>query len=317
MTQPTVQGFFDPTTWTITYLVYDPASLDAVIIDPVLDYDVLSSQTSLSSLQTVIDQLLEKGLRLRAVLDTHAHADHLSGAQYLSARFSVPVGIGKDISLVQQTFAKVFNLPSDVSLDGSQFDILLEAGKTYDFGTLEVRPLSTPGHTPACLSYLIGDAVFTGDALFMHDYGTGRVDFPAGSAYDLYESVSQTLYSLPDTTRVFVGHDYQPGGRDVRFESTIALEKSDNVQLPASRSEAEFVKLRNQRDDTLRPPRLIYQSIQVNAFGGKLPAPESNGMRYLKMPLNMRERTDELGQPVVKPDAPETSAASALETGLA
>jgi glyoxylase-like metal-dependent hydrolase (beta-lactamase superfamily II) len=245
----------------------------------------------------VIRAVREEGLTVHAVLDTHAHADHISAAQYLGEHFSVPVGIGKGIAQVQQTFAKVFNLGNEVKTDGSQFALLIEPERLYQFGSLSLRGLPTPGHTPACMSYLVGDAVFTGDALFMEDYGTGRTDFPAGSANDLYKSVSETLYSLPEDTRVYVGHDYLPGGREVRFESTISKQKAENVQLPASRSENDFVEFRNSRDSTLKPPRLIYQSIQINVFGGKLPDEESNGKRYLKMPLNMRRPTDAVGNP--------------------
>jgi glyoxylase-like metal-dependent hydrolase (beta-lactamase superfamily II) len=295
MSNPKVRGFFDHDTYTVTYLVFDEQTKDAVIIDPVLDYDALRSQTSTESADELIRVAEEEGLEVRAILDTHAHADHITGAQYLAAHFGVPVGIGKDISIVQQTFAKVFNLPKDVPLDGSQFDLLLDPAKEYEFGSLKVKPLATPGHTPACLSYHIGDAVFTGDALFMEDYGTGRADFPAGSAKDLYHSISETLYELPEDTRVFVGHDYMPDGRDVRYESTIGKEKAENVQLPAKRSEEEFIEFRNQRDHGLKPPRLIFQSIQINVFGGKLPDPEDNGLRYLKMPLNMRRPTDSIG----------------------
>ncbi len=291
MTAPQVRGFFDPDTSTVTYLVFDERSRDTLVIDPVLDYDVLRSQTSTDSADRLIEAVEREGLFVKAILETHAHADHLSAARYLAAHFGVPVGIGRDISKVQKTFAKVFNLPQSIRLDGSQFDRLLDSGVDYQFGSLQVKPLKTPGHTPACLSYLIGDAVFTGDALFTEDYGTGRADFPAGSAQDLYRSVTETLYRLPEQTRVFVGHDYRPGGREVRFESTIGIEKRENVQLPASRSESEFVEFRNRRDSTLNPPRLIYQSIQINAFGGRLPEPEENGQRYLKIPLNVRGST--------------------------
>ncbi len=294
--KPEVIGLFDSNTSTVTYLVFDPATRDTVIIDPVLDYDVLRSQTSTQSADAVIAVVRARELLVRAILETHAHADHISAAQYLKTHFQVSVGIGKDIHLVQKTFAKIFNLSADVALDGSQFDLLLEAGQSYSFGSLRVVPLSTPGHTPACMSYWIGDAVFTGDALFTEDYGTGRADFPAGSARDLYRSVTATLYQLPGDTRVFVGHDYQPGGRPVRFESTIALEKSANVQLPMDRSEQDFVVFREQRDGALKPPRLIYQSIQINVFGGMLPEPESNGVRYLKLPLNTRRATDSCGR---------------------
>lgn len=310
MSSPSVLGFFDPDTSTVTYLVFDERSRDALIIDPVLDYDALRSQTATDSADRVIAQVKEKDLVVRAVLDTHAHADHISAGRYLATHFGVPVGIGSEIHLVQKAFAKIFNLPDDVPVDGSQFDLLLESGRVYPFGSLEVKPLSTPGHTPACLSYVIGDAVFTGDALFTEDYGTGRTDFPAGSAAALYHSVTETLYGLPESTRVFVGHDYQPGGREVRFETTIAEERRHNVQLPADRTEAAFIQFRNERDGALDPPRLIYQSIQINVFGGKLPQREANGTRYLRVPLNVRRPTDENGKPLA--DAGESGKPRAL-----
>lgn len=309
MTHPEVSAFFDPETWTVSYVVTDEATKDAVIIDPVLNYDVLASQTSTHSADEIVAYVEEHDLHVRAILETHAHADHMTAARYLARIWNVPIGIGKDIDKVQKTFAKVFGFDGEVATDGSQFDILLEGGKEYAFGSLVVRALATPGHTPACLSYVIGDAVFTGDALFMHDYGTGRADFPGGSAEALYTSVHDALYSLPDSTRVFVGHDYQPGGRLPAWETTIGKQKSENVQLQGQTSQAEFVERRNKRDSSLRPPRLIYQSIQVNVFGGYLPAEDKNGKRYLKTPLNPRCATDDIGQPKNK-DGKSASAAA-------
>lgn len=299
-TSPSVKPFYDEDTYTMSYLVWDPRSKDAVIIDPVLNYDVFSSQTSPEQADRILDTLEESGLRLRAILETHAHADHMSGAQYLKQKTHAPVGIGTLISRVQATFKPIFNLAEETPTDGSQFDFLIEPNLEMSFGTLLVRPLATPGHTPACLSYQIGDAVFTGDALFMEDYGTGRTDFPAGSAEALYHSVHEVLYALPEATRVFVGHDYQPNGRELRYESSILRQKQSNVQLRASTSREEFVALRTKRDRSLRAPRLIYQSIQVNVFGGHLPSPESNGGRYLKIPLNRRAPTDAAGAPQAK-----------------
>ena len=280
-----VQTFYDPNTFTLTYVVSDPASKDAVVIDPVLDYDPLAVSVSTVSIDAVSAYIEKQGLNLKAVLETHAHADHLSGAPNLKKRFGAPVGIGEHIKAVQEVFKGVFN--SDCATDGSQFDFLLGDGQTYEAGTLKVKALHTPGHTPACMSYLIEDAVFTGDALFMPDFGVGRCDFPKGSAEQLYDAITTKLYTLPDTTRVFVGHDYQPGGRDLAYESTIAEEKAKNVQLPASRSKAEFVRFRTERDATLNPPKLIFQSVQVNVNGGQLPEPESNGRRYLKLPVGL------------------------------
>jgi glyoxylase-like metal-dependent hydrolase (beta-lactamase superfamily II) len=280
-----VRAFHDPATSTLTYLVFDPNSKDAVVIDPVLDYDPLASRTSTTSVDKLVAAITELGLRLHWVLETHAHADHLSASQVLAQRFGVPVAIGSRITEVQQTFKPVFDLGDAFATDGSQFDRLLVDGERLVAGTLKIEILSTPGHTPACLTYKIDDAIFTGDALFMHDYGTGRCDFPRGSAEALYESVHDKLYALPDETRVFVGHDYQPGGRAVAWETTIGQSKQKNPQLREATSKQEFVEFRNARDKTLPPPRLIYQSVQVNIDAGHLPKPHANGGRYLVIPL--------------------------------
>jgi len=293
-----IEAFYDPATHTLTYVVLDPESRDSVVIDPVLDYDPLASQTSVESVDQVTKFLRDRGLALRAVLETHAHADHLSGSQLLRRRFEVPVMIGENITRVQETFTGLFDLPETFATDGSQFDRLPSDGERVKLGTLEVGVIATPGHTPACVSYHIGDAVFTGDALFMDDYGTGRCDFPGGSAEALYESVHEKLYALPDETRVFVGHDYQPNGREPRWETTIGASKENNPQLREETSRQEVVDMRNARDATLKAPRLIYQSVQVNADAGRLPAPHENGTRYLVLPLNLRSPTDDAGMPV-------------------
>ena len=298
MTSPNVHAVFDKNTSNVTYVVSEPDSKDAIIIDPVLDYDALASQTSTSTVEKVIAHIEKNGLTLRAVVETHAHADHISAAQFLKSRYSVPVAIGAGIHLVQETFGAFFNLPASVPRDGSQFDLLLKAGEKYEFGKLEVLILATPGHTPACVSLHIGDAVFTGDSLFIEDYGTGRTDFPGGSARLLHQSVTKNLFTLPDATRVFVGHDYQPGGRELRVESTIGREKEANIQLSAATTESEFVSFRESRDATLSPPRLIYPSVQINVFGGFLPEPAENGKRYLRTPINTRVETDSSGSPV-------------------
>lgn len=290
-----IHSFFDPATFTLTYVVFDPDSRDAVVIDPVLDFDPLSAQTSLVSVEKVLDFLAEQRLKLHYVLETHAHADHLTGAQYLKRRFGAGVVIGALITQVQETFRHVFDLPEDFKVDGSQFDVLMADGQVLGAGTLRITALSTPGHTPACLSYLIGDAVFTGDALFIEDYGTGRCDFPRGSAQALYHSVHDRLYALPDSTRVFVGHDYQPNGRPVRAETTIGASKRLNVQLREETTEAEFVAFRTGRDKTLAPPRLLYPSVQVNVDAGRLPPPHGNGIRYLRLPLNLFRPTADDG----------------------
>jgi glyoxylase-like metal-dependent hydrolase (beta-lactamase superfamily II) len=283
---PEVKAFFDEATWTLTYAVWDPASRDAVIIDPVLDYDAAASRIGTRSVDAVTDFAREAGLHVHFLLETHAHADHLTGSQWLKQRFpGSKVAIGSRIREVQKVFAGVFNLGPGFATTGEQFDVLLEDDSVTRAGTLEVRTLFTPGHTPACASYLIGDAVFTGDALFMPDYGTGRCDFPAGSAATLYDSVTKRLYTLPDTTRVFVGHDYQPNGRAVAWESTIGEEKRANIHLNAATSKDAFVAFRTSRDRTLAAPRLLLPSVQFNIGAGRMPPPESNGVSYLKIPL--------------------------------
>jgi len=292
-----IRPFFDPATYTLTYLVWDPASKDAVVIDPVLDYDPLASQTSTRSADELGAAIRELGLKLRYVLETHAHADHLSSSQLLKQRFDAPVAIGRRITEVQATFKGVFDLDPAFATDGSQFDRLLDDGELLEAGTVKVETIATPGHTPACVTFKIGDAIFTGDALFMDDYGTGRCDFPRGSAADLYDSIHVRLYALPDATRVFVGHDYQPGGRPVAWETTIGKSKRDNPQLKADTSKAEFVEFRQKRDATLQPPRLIFQSVQVNIDAGHIPKTHTNGIRYLRLPLNLFGPSDDLGVP--------------------
>jgi len=291
-----IQEFYDPSTFTLTYVVFDEATHDAVVIDPVLDYEPGASQTSTVSVDAVSRFVEREALTLRYVLETHAHADHLSGSQLLKQRHGAAVAIGARITEVQQTFLGVFDLGADFRADGSQFDRLLADGETLAAGSLAVKVIATPGHTPACVSLLIGDAVFTGDALFIEDFGTGRCDFPRGSAEELYDSV-QRLYALPDATRVFVGHDYQPGDRALRFETTIGASKRANVQLRAETSRADFVAMRRARDATLAAPRLLLPSVQVNVNAGALPRAAANGVRYLRLPLNLFHPTDDLGNP--------------------
>ncbi|HBH28176.1 MAG: MBL fold metallo-hydrolase [Desulfofustis sp. PB-SRB1] len=278
-----VQPFFDDTTFTMTYVVYDDATKDATIIDPVWDYDPLASRMSSQSVQKVIDFVSATGLNPHLILETHAHADHLSGAQLLKKAYpQAKLGIGEHITIVQETFKPVFGLPDGFKTDGSQFDLLLSEGSSVRAGSLRIDVLYTPGHTPACSSYLIGDMVFTGDAMFMPDSGTGRCDFPRGSATDLYSSITQKLYTLPDSTRVFVGHDYQPKGRELAFETTIAEEKKHNIQLPVGRSEEQFVEFRSTRDATLSMPKLIFQSVQVNINAGAFyGADEKSGFLHI------------------------------------
>ena len=290
-----IHSFFDPATFTLTYVVFDPNSRDAVVIDPVLDFDPLSAQTSLASVQRISAFLHEQQLTLRHVLETHAHADHLTGAQYLKRRFGASVVIGARITEVQATFKQVFDLPASFAADGHQFDRLLTDGQGLHAGSLRIEAIGTPGHTPACLTYKIGDALFTGDALFIEDYGTGRCDFPRGSAEELFESVHDKLYRQPDHLRVFVGHDYQPGGRAVRYETTIGVSKRHNVQLRTETTKEQFVSFRAARDKTLTAPRLLFPSVQVNIDAGRLPPAHENGTRYLQIPINLKQPTSDDG----------------------
>jgi glyoxylase-like metal-dependent hydrolase (beta-lactamase superfamily II) len=280
-----IQHFFDPSTFTLTYLVIDESTKDTVIIDPVLDFDPPSGKVKDTGLQDVLAFVAKHELRVRGILETHAHADHLSSSQILKQCFpEAVVGIGERIKVVQEVFKSYFNIPN-LKVDGSQFDRLFQDFETVKFGSLVMKALPTPGHTPACMTYVFGDAAFTGDALFMPDYGTGRCDFPKGSAKDLFQSVTKVLYSLPDETRVFVGHDYSPNGREMRFHTTIGESKKSNIQLTTNTSENEYVEFRNARDKTLQAPRLLFPSIQVNIAAGHLPEQEENGKSYMKLPI--------------------------------
>ncbi len=282
-----IKPFFDPATSTLTYVVFDRASRDAVVIDPVLDYDALTSTTSTVSLEGIAQFARELELRVHYALETHAHADRLSGSQWVRDHLDAKIAIGARIVEVQKTFRDALDLQY-LDTSGMQFDRLLEAGEGLTCGTLRIETIATPGHTPACLSYRIEDAVFTGDALFIEDYGTGRADFPGGDAETLYRSVKR-LYALPDATRVFPGHDYQPDGRELRWETTIGRSKQSNIHLRADTTLEEFVEMRRDRDRKLSPPRLLYPSIQVNVDGGRLPPAHSNGRRYLTIPVSVRE----------------------------
>lgn len=296
---PRVQPFFDPRTFTVTFVVSHPETRDAVIIDPVLDYDPIGSRTWTESVDAVCAFVRAQELRVHYVLETHAHADHLSGSQLLRTTLGAKLAIGERITEVQKTFKQVFDLPESFRTDGSQFDRLLKDGETLRAGALELRVIATPGHTPACVTYEIGDAVFTGDALFMDDYGTGRCDFPKGSADAMYDSIRR-LYQLPDETRVFVGHDYLPEGREVRFQTTIGASKDHNPQLNAATTREAFVAMRTQRDASLAAPRLLFQSVQINIDAGRLPEPNPNGVRYFRLPLNLFHPADALGRPTPK-----------------
>lgn len=282
-----IKAFYDKRTFTLTYVVFDPASKDAVVIDPVLDYDPASSKTWTESVDAVIQFVNEQKLRVHYVLETHAHADHLSGAQrFKDACPNLKLAIGARITDVQKVFKKVFDLPNEFATDGSQFDVLLHDNEKTQAGTLTFETILTPGHTPACATYKIGDAIFTGDAIFMPDGGTGRCDFPGGSARDLYASITKRIYELPEETRLFVGHDYQPGERALAYETTVGAQKKDNIALNGTTTEAEFVAFREKRDATLNAPKLLFQSVQVNVDAGRLPDAHANEIRYLKIPIN-------------------------------
>ena len=282
-----VKTWFDKDTSTLTYCVYDKVTKDAAIIDPVWDYDQASGKLKTTSVDTVAEFIRGEGLKLGLILETHAHADHITGAQPLKKLFpAAKVGIGERIVEVQKVFKSVFNFGSEFKVDGSQFDLLLADDCVTNSGSISVKTIFTPGHTPACASYLIGDLLFVGDAMFMPDSGTGRCDFPDGTAEGLYSSI-QKLYKLPDTTRVFTGHDYQPGGRPVQWESTIGEQKRANSHIKAETTTADYVGMRTTRDKTLSAPRLLLPSIQVNADGGRLPRAENNGQSYLKMPITV------------------------------
>ncbi len=283
MTGPQVRAFFDEPTNTVSYLVWDRASKRAAIIDSVLDFDVRSGRTGTHSAEAILAAAREEGLSIDWLLETHAHADHISAAPFLKQRTGAPIVIGEHIRQVQQVFKDVFNL-GYVTADGRPFDKLVAEGETLPLGALKIEVLHTPGHTPACVSYVIGDAVFVGDTLFMPDYGTARADFPGGDARTLWRSI-QKLLALPDATRVFVCHDYKAAGRDAyAWETTISAERK-NVHLDG-KSEDEFVAMREARDKTLSMPTLILPSIQVNIQAGELPPAEDNGVRYLKLPID-------------------------------
>jgi glyoxylase-like metal-dependent hydrolase (beta-lactamase superfamily II) len=284
---PEVISLFDAATFTVTHLVIDPATRKAAIIDSVLDFDPASGRTSFASADKLVALVAEHRLSVEWILETHAHADHLSAAPYLQARLGGKIAIGREIEQVQKVFSAIFNEGPDFAQDGSQFDHLFADGERFAIGNLAAVALHVPGHTPADIAYVIGDAAFVGDTLFMPDYGTARTDFPGGSARALYRSIRRLL-ALPDATRVFLCHDYKAPGRDVfAFETTIAAQRTGNIHVHEGISEAEFVAMREARDKTLGMPRLILPSIQVNIRAGHLPAPEANGTRYLKLPLNL------------------------------
>lgn len=289
-----IEHFFDPETFTLTYLVIDEKSLDAVIIDPVLDFDPSSGNIDDHSLQKILSYIKDQELHVKAILETHAHADHLSSSQILKQLFpKAIIGIGEKIKVVQEVFKRHLNL-TDFKSDGSQFDYLFKNFEEVQFGSIKMKAIPTPGHTPACMSYQFGDSVFVGDSLFLPDYGTGRCDFPDGSARDLYQSITNNLYSLPDETHVYVGHDYSPGGREMMFHTTIGESKFRNIQLSSTTSESQYIAFREARDKTLKAPRLLFPSIEVNINAGKLPSKEDNGRSYLKLPLTIKLQSGSL-----------------------
>ena len=285
--KPDVTGFFDEATHTVSYVVADPSTKMAAIVDPVLDYESSSGRTSRISADRIIAHMKANHLTCEWLLETHVHADHLSAAPYIQSKLGGKLAIGRGITIVQETFGKVFNAGTEFERDGSQFDRLFEDGETFEVGSIRAFAIHTPGHTPACLTYLIGNAAFVGDTLFMPDYGTARADFPGGSARELYRSIRK-IFALPGETRLFLCHDYKAPGRDTyAWETTVAEERRNNVHVRDGISEDEFVAMREARDKTLGMPKLIIPSIQVNMRAGQMPEAEDNGKVYLKVPLDL------------------------------
>jgi glyoxylase-like metal-dependent hydrolase (beta-lactamase superfamily II) len=286
---PEVTGFFDKYTSSIQYVVADPATRNCAIIDPVLDYDEKSGSTATTNADAILKFIGEKNYRVEWILDTHPHADHFSAAAYLRQRTGAPTAIGEKIVEVQKLWKAFYNWP-DFPADGSQWDRLFADGETFPIGDMQARVMFSPGHTLASVTYLIGDAAFVHDTLFMPDGGTARADFPGGSATVLWKSI-QDILALPDETRVFTGHDYQPGGREPRWESTVAEQKARNIHMSVHKTEAAFVAAREARDRTLPMPKLILHALQINTNAGRLPEHEDNGRRYLKIPLDLFQDT--------------------------
>lgn len=290
-----VEGFFDPATWTVSYIVFDKKTRACALVDSVLDYDPKSGRTAHTSADRLIERVRELDAKVQWILETHVHADHLSAAPYLKEALGGQLGIGQHITTVQRVFGSLFNAGAEFARDGRQFDHLFADDESFGIGGLKARAMHTPGHTPACMTYVVSDgdgdgvnvdqAAFVGDTLFMPDYGTARCDFPGGDARTLYRSINKVL-SLPPETRLYMCHDYQPGGRDVQYISTVAEEREKNIHVRNGISEEEFVAMRHARDLTLGMPTLILPSVQVNMRAGQLPEPEDNGTRYIKIPLN-------------------------------
>ena len=284
--KPEVTAFFDEDTFTVSYVVADPTGKVCAIVDSVLDFDPASGRTSRKSADQIIAFIRKNELKVDWILETHVHADHMSAAPYLRKHLGGRVGIGFNVTVVQNTFGKVLNVEPEFRRDGSQFDHLFADGETFKIGGIEAKAVYTPGHTPACMTYVIGDSAFVGDTMFMPDYGTARCDFPGGDARQLYRSIRKVL-ALPPQTRLFMCHDYKAPGRDeYRWETTVAEERAKNIHVHDGISEDEFVAMRKSRDATLAMPRLILPSVQVNMRAGDMPPPEENGARYLKLPID-------------------------------
>ena len=285
--QPIVKTFFDEPTYTFSHVVSDPETKECAIIDSVLDFDYASGKTDRVSADQIIAYIKEESLQTQWILETHVHADHLSAAPYLKEQLGGTLAIGDQITVVQNVFGKAFNAGTDFERDGSQFDHLFKDDESFSIGSIAAKAIHTPGHTPACMSYLIGDALFVGDTLFMPDYGTARCDFPGGDATTLFQSI-QKLFTLPDETRVFMCHDYKAPGRDeYQFETTIGEERQHNIHVSVEHDQADFIQMRESRDATLDMPRLILPSVQVNMRAGHMPPAEDNGQRYLKIPVDL------------------------------
>jgi glyoxylase-like metal-dependent hydrolase (beta-lactamase superfamily II) len=285
-TKPDVTGFYDPDTATISYVVKDPASNACVVIDSVMDLDHAAGRISFTSADKLIAHIESRGLELQWLIETHAHADHLSAAPYIQEKLGGKIGIGAEIKVVQDVFGKVFNEGTAFRRDGSQFDRLFVDGDTYRIGTMTAFVMATPGHTPACMTHVVGDAAFVGDTLFMPDGGTARADFPGGDARVLFRSIRKVLETLPAETRLFMCHDYGPNGREIRWETTVGEERRANIHVRDGVTEDDFVAMREARDKTLGMPKLILPSLQVNIRAGRLPEPDDSGKRFFKLPIN-------------------------------
>jgi glyoxylase-like metal-dependent hydrolase (beta-lactamase superfamily II) len=284
-TKPEVTAFFDPATNTISYVVKDPQSNACAIVDSVMDIDYAAGRIAYDQADEIIEFVRKNGLKVEWLIETHVHADHLSAAPYIQGKLGGKIGIGEKITAVQDVFGKVFNEGTEFQRDGSQFDRLFEDGDSYRIGTMTAFAIHTPGHTPACMTHVIGDAVFVGDTLFMPDGGSARADFPGGDAGTLYDSIQKVL-ALPDEMRLFMCHDYGPGGREIQWETTVAEEKANNIHVGRGRTREEFIKFRTERDAQLDMPKLIIPSLQVNMRAGQLPPADATGKRFLKVPLN-------------------------------